>query len=803
MHGLPSHVLNLRQTLVFSTLEGSSDQESRLIATTKADIAEQLPGLFRPINTSKNAHELTDHSVYLSQSARSDVARWIRQNLISRLTSRTKSNAYDDDNQQINESSSYTGSFMTMAEFRTIRRVLEGVGDYAILADVLNMLSDQVGGQTLTALTDTVNYHFDVFNAIGAANELFQKLSHNVELDGQDLEEAALESLIDLGCRLSDTDQAIRRLRKELSARAPKPSAAVCSPISDTMVEALQSTEPTFADEMDQMLASGTSIDKQNLARVFGTIISHLEKSFDESSHLIVRFSQLLARLRGFGPKLFDALLDNWIQNWLEAERSRDFSRSLAPMICSKVSSLGTILASVNRVMATTGVDQCVKLALDTLALVLGAISEKMTVVEYRSYRLFDQLQSLIRTSPTSILTIISCVVNACDSNDLSTQKRAKVLFQSTAVKDLAHTLLLQQSELASMSSPSMVDFYLNPAMQRAFGRVRHLNEPSDTLGLAPRDRIMSILKNISDFNIFLAYLELKAVLASSTNASEDPSIALSEVMVERARLSADGHVDLLAYLVSELSADQAIPVRHRAESEVLAWAVGDSKATSVGRNEPVLALMAIVEASAFCVPAAETWPLLEKLVEALANLLPTSQPDSGLAKSAAGSNQGLQRVEVLLRLLVVHHSGIQHPKSSQPLLFHLLMSLSLLLIHPLLTSSSTLSNHIFDVLTLLSDSLPDETRSRCIRSLRDHHRIRDPRLRFIFGYSDTVESEWLRLITTPPSMADLRLEGATTIHSKPYPLRKWETMQDATPVATENDTSLSLTLFGSRKSVL
>ena len=348
-----------------------------------------------------------------------------------------------------------------------------------------------------------------------------------------------------------------------------------------------------------------------------------------------------------------------------------------------------------------------------------------------------------------------------------------------------------------------MIEFYLNPAMQTAIGRTLHLNEPGDTIRSEPRDRVMSILNNVSDFNISLAHLELKMILASSTSASEDSSVTLSKIMIERASATADGRVDLLAYLVSELSANQAIPVRERAENEVLAWAVGNSRMTSVECNGPISALMAIIEATAFCVPNAETWPLLEKIVEALANLLPSLQPDSGHADPGAESNQGLQRVEVLLRMLVVHRSGIQQPKSSQTPLFHLLMSLSLLLIHPLLTSSPTISNRIFDVLTLLSDSLPENTRVRCIRSLRDHHRIRDPRLKFIFGYSDTVESEWLQLTTKTPSTAESRLEGATVTHLKPYPLRRWEMMQDATPVATENDTSLSLTLFGSRKSVL
>ena len=771
----------------------------------KAGIVEQLPGLFQAISPSNSPQELTDHSVYLSQSAKSDIARWIRHNLTSRHRAPIKSNAGDDNKQQMNQSSSRNGSFVTLAEFCTIRRVLEDVEDFAILADVLNLLSNQVEGQTLTAVTDTVNHYFDVFNAIGAAGKLFHKLFHNLEVDGQELEEESLESLMDLGSRLSNTDQAMRKLRKGSSAYTSKRSAAVCSPISDTMVETLQLTELTFADEMEQMLTSGNTMDKQNLTRVFGTITGHLEKLFDESSHLIIRFSQLLARLRGFSQKVFDSLLDDWLRVWLEAERSRDFSVSIAPMICSKVTSLSAILAAVKRTIASTEGGQCYKanLALDTLALILGARSEKMTVVGYRGYRVPDQLQSLIRTSPISILTMVMYAVDACDSKDKSTRNRARNLVQSVVVKDLVDTLLLRQPKLATQSSDNMVDSYMNPATQEALSRVLHLARPGETLPLEIRDKIISILDNLSDFNISLVHLELKAILASSTSTPEESSICLSELLIERASTSADGHVDLLANIVSELSADKAIPVRDRAEREVLARAVRNGKATTLGCNDPTSALMAIVEASAFRVPTEEPWPLFENVVEALAEFLPSLQADNDLTNPGAASEQGLQRIEVLLRLLVIHHSGIQHPTSSQTLLFNLLMSLSLLLIHPLLASSPTLPHYIFDVLTLLSDSLSDETRSRCIRSLRDHHRVRDPRLRFIFGYSDTVEREWLQLSTKLPTVAESRLEGATTIHSKPYPLRKWEMMQDATPVAAENDTSLSLTLFGARKSVL
>ena len=124
-------------------------------------------------------------------------------------------------------------------------------------------------------------------------------------------------------------------------------------------------------------------------------------------------------------------------------------------------------------------------------------------------------------------------------------------------------------------------------------------------------------------------------------------------------------------------------------------------------------------------------------------------------------------------------------------------MSLGVLFARPSSGASSSLIAYLYDVLTLLSDILSDETRSRCIHTLRDHYHIRDPQLLFTFGYSEVAEEERLHLVTRP----SLGTELETT--AQPFLLRQWEMMQDATPLMGDNDTSLSLTLFGARKSVL
>ena len=163
--------------------------------------------------------------------------------------------------------------------------------------------------------------------------------------------------------------------------------------------------------------------------------------------------------------------------------------------------------------------------------------------------------------------------------------------------------------------------------------------------------------------------------------------------------------------------------------------------------------------------------------------------------------------IHVLLRLLTTHQTTAQHPNFPQATLYSIVMSLSAFLIHPYLSKQSVLVDHIHDVLTLLSDSLTEESRIRCISTLRNHYYTLDSRLSPIFGFPDLTEDDRLRLVTnftTGPELEAPDIAGGyLKMANQFFSLRRWEMMQDATPLLGENDASLSLTLFGARRSVL
>ena len=796
MHGLPSHILNLRNMLL-TTLGVPAEREGSKIATAKASISVQVPDFFL-WDASSGLGAGYDDFVSSSQTVRSAVALWIRQTLFSRIKVYHPNFTASEMSKELNPDK-VASCLVTLEQFYAIRRILEDAEDFAILADILNILSDEVQGPILTAVSDTVNQYFDVFIAIGAASDIFRKLFHRVEESHgpEVLQKPFLESLIDLAYRLSNTAQEVQRLRNDMLALLPRLSAVAFSPISDNMIEAVQTAEPTFADEMEQMLAGGTSMDKQTLTRVFGTMIGHLEASFEESSQSGIRISQLLARLRRFGPKVFDALLKGWLQKWLRTDHQVNPAIILSPMICSKAVSLKVVLDSAAHLLVLEGHRNGeASLALDVLDMITAASSGPMLIVEYRGYRLLDQVRRVVRMSPGSISALLGVVVETCRATKAPLRTRARARAKDLSVRHLIETLVLQQP-----ITPREVTYALaNTDLQTAFWGVLNQAHLGDSSQIDRHNKISSLLNSINDFNLPLVQLKLRAVL-SDTRVLGNAEETLSDIIVERASASKEGCVDLWARLVSELPVIHAASVREKAETQMICLGVSDTTLRGYGDKTRLDGLAAIIEAAGFSVSDAETSPFLDQIADGLSVICSSPQLDKCQHDHDESNLDNVcQSIDVLVSLLIIHQSTIQHPRFSQSALFQVLISLSRLLIHPILASHPTLPTYVFDTLALLSDSFSDETRTRCIRTLRDHYHSQDPRLRFIFGYPTTVNSELLQLVTKSSTMTEAKSESATI---QPYSLRKWEMMQDATPVSTENDTSLSLTLFGARKSVL
>lgn len=797
LHDLPSHVLNLRHSLL-SSLAIPLNYEANIITAVKARLAEQIPSFF-PCNKPSSTM-LDSSSAVLSQAVKSEVARYIRQTLIARLQLRNSFNLDPvDSDLHVSKAGEECPDVITLAQFQTLRRVLEEYGSFSVLADLLNILSTETQGSISAALCDTVNFHFDIFDAIGAAADLFRKLCDQLaDLSGQEIvEKAFVESLVDLGRRLPETTQEIQKLRKHACLYAPKTLAAACSPISDNTVEANPSAQPTFADDMDQILAGGTSMDKQTLTRVFEMIMAHLEKTLQDPGNSISRIAQLLARLRGFDVNVFDFLFQEWLRRWLHSDSRPKLLAMLPQMVCFKVVSFKVALNTIAQESQCDNIpNDSLGLAVEALEVVIEAHSEYMPIVEFRAYRMSNQLLRLIRTDSSSLRHILRLVTASCASANSSVRMSALSQFRSPSVRCLFETVLLQSSRNTGKDDYPLC-FDMTPLdSQQVTASLLYPDDPDNALSRDTRTRISNTLDCLSEFNIHLAQLELRTVLELATERSDELEAAFSEILIKQVIASTNVRLELLACIVLELPVGQATSIRERAEGELLAIFDIDSK-TKVDHVR-LHSLISIIEAATFSIIDGETTPFVEQVTQRLHHITALA-PVANEQNNNSGPEDESSLVGLLLRLIVIHQMTIQNTRFPQNALSRLLIALSLLLCDLSISSCSSLQHQTLDVLTLLSDSLTDDTRARCIHTLRDQYRIKDPRLFFVFGYDEIVENEWLHLVTKTPSAA----EGVATTITQPYALRRWEMMQDATPLATENDTSLSLSLFGARKSVL
>lgn len=340
--GLPAHVLNLRQILQAST--GSSiTKEFEGLAAAKAEIATKVPGFFsHPRVPEFTAQYAPDK---LSQTIKSALGRWVRHTVASRLLcGRPGTEHYD-----LLRVGTARRQFIliSLEQFQNIRSVLENLDEFPILADVIKICCNSIDMTVLTAASDTVNYHFEIFSAMGAVSDLFQALySRYEDLHSQKLIEKSLtESLIDLDSRLSRSRQVGGYLHSNLLMYKQNSIVAARSPLSDYRGEAMHPSELAFIDRVEQSFTSGTLMETQILEQTFAKIMMRLQESWYSSVDKPARnLGALLMRLRNYGVSLFEKLMCQWLDEFLVSKARPKLRDCMPSLICAGVITLSTVL---------------------------------------------------------------------------------------------------------------------------------------------------------------------------------------------------------------------------------------------------------------------------------------------------------------------------------------------------------------------------------------------------------------------------------------------------------------------------
>jgi mediator of RNA polymerase II transcription subunit 12 len=327
-------VLNLRNTLLHGigfTVETEEDQ----LNAGEDYVASQIPGLFESWSPSEAPEEMDVSE--LTCSIRLSLGCLLRQQVASKVQSTDQAASKTTLND-----GTINISTLTAADVYSIRELVEKLGDFSILADILGMVVNSCELSILAAVADTLHYHYKTFVAIGAFKSLFQRLASRYALlrTERPPERELFLSLADLSRTAKADPQMLHLLRYDLGRCEPKNSLAACSPASDNMTDILQTTKMDTDDEINHILSSGTNMDEQIIARVFMKITSQLEEHVKKDQTRSNTFATWFYRLRSFDEKTFERLMNEYLMNLLTTHQGRILLATLPTLIAAGCTTL-------------------------------------------------------------------------------------------------------------------------------------------------------------------------------------------------------------------------------------------------------------------------------------------------------------------------------------------------------------------------------------------------------------------------------------------------------------------------------
>ncbi|KAK2783012.1 RNA polymerase II mediator complex subunit [Emmonsiellopsis sp. PD_33] len=619
---LPSHISNLRNTLLSRT-GFSIAGESTTVQQIKASLRRRLPNMFTE-SSSDGDSEMTDDIDFpaLTWTVRSEIGTWIRDQVASYIKTSLKS-AMDS-----NFSSDIKTSALTAEEFFDIRYVLESLDDLSMLADVLKHSSGSDDVAVLASAVDTLNYHFNSFNAIGATSDLFRSFTtayvriSKTELALQDL----ITSLLDVGIKLPTELSTVSVLRRDLAQRDRKLAMPASSPVSDHIADTLNTANPTFTEELDQLLASGNSMDEPTMVRVFDSLSKRLQSGSIDGKQRASETARYFAQLRTFNAKLFDHLMIKWVILMLKSHSRPSLSTVLPPLVGVGCVTFQGFYALTRSLLQSDkqreAIPDLMGLRFNMLKLVESRSSSETGPQDFISYRfrIFRQ-EYTSQFCPDIISTIQDLLAENTQDGTLRQDSRSSL---DNTVLPLLCELIVRHPRLVGIDSADrLLDKY--PACydlaHQALGFLLGSQVPS---GVAAAEET---IESINDFSLPFCLMKLRLLFNSETDA--EVKRRMFDLVFEAAKSNVHKGLSHWVDVVGTLHADAAQEIRQRAEEQLLSIVLSSqpmspAQESGAGPTLPSLALvyLRIVEDLSYSIPDAGVPSLGPVLVEKLNTVL-------------------------------------------------------------------------------------------------------------------------------------------------------------------------------------
>ncbi|KAK3336849.1 hypothetical protein B0T19DRAFT_410762 [Cercophora scortea] len=841
---LPNHALTQSQKAlrggVLRRASFSVDEEAR-----DAELAIQflrqslrLPvDLTNPIFPRKPASisKLSKRIGISSRALKAEIGYWLRTCLAI--------------NTEHKEKSGSGGPEISCAMFHNIRTVLEAAEDFSMLADILRTLTSYSNVEILAAIADTVNRHLFIMAALGVSKHIFGNLHRRLMALVPEQGIGArplLASLAGLASRIPGLEELAAQLKRDLALSDRHSPVDACSPVSDNMAARIQDDDGDLPEEIEKLLASGTSLDRHTMDRLFQTVSQRLQTCWAKPDEKQRVYAALLNRLRIFDTQHFDSLMDKWLFHVRTLGDRPSILRIFPLLICLGCLTMSTVLgttadspgtrtAGVSRPPAPGATGSLVvqktyptRYMQEVLQLFTTTISPNGLLTPEECYRfsiLQDQAQ---RDNPKELLGLIRLALSeysyARSQNDSEglplddpdTQARLLELVKLLVLKDATGVARALAVKSPDAHVGSWIDYMTTKLLIPTADNQTHVTF----------DQVLELTNEFT-----LPFCQVKLQLSLASNEQSSPEYAdRQQSHVELFANAMDKAIDARNIswtgMLSCLSPEITHHLKSRAQSRFL------DLLPSI-RNQPPMDrtldqslqmaenLLSVIDAIIRGGSMGRQPQLVPAMVDKFADLWEIlASPDSE-AKPPVLNHW----LPLLLNLTTLHAQTFDTSKPSNEVRAKALIVCAGLIqeldtLHTPAMDTIALSSRIFDLACLFVDNLAEEMRVTCVVALKNT--TSDPRLRYIFSFLENPSENLMLshkdkapagaglhssriggpmqggLLGTPPSLWGLDCPPSERLSV--FHFRKWEILSEPTPNVGDNDTAVSLCLFEARK---
>ena len=716
--------------------------------------------------------------------------------------------------------------------FTVARDVLERVGDIASLATLIQSASSTGNAALLATLSDSVNLHAESFAALGRLTSLVDDLTEQyIHLRSQQpLDRTLILALTGLVGRVPDKAPFVRLLNGDLVICEQQNSVAVCSPASDSLI-GMTAWSLDSENDIDEVFASGNSMDEQLMQRVFMRIMQRALKPVPPGPEPVSRVGGWLNQLRSVDTSGgFDQLVQNHLRNSLKSPAT---SSTALRVITSLVSSGCITLGAV------ADIAKEIKTSQAAAGILRAFISETIVDTGLHNSEIYRYRLQQARCQVEHTNSLITLIIAACEAPGFTVDDPDLVRFAIRSFCARPESILrIFEDATRSTAVVASVGRMVNTILQCERGTA----EESRDLDLR------SIINMANPLSLLYCVGTIRYFKSMPTFSSDDESVLADSILASFASQS-----EVWPQLLETAGSVVNKAIHEWAQDQLLVLASyeeGMQKQGKHGQLERHLDLLAVTKQAA---DHGDSTNVLITITEKLKCMeRRVSELDSFKADSNVEVADLLYGIRIMLQLCTMHvHALPGESDGSRQARCDLLTALCTLLVHPKLQTYQDLVEYLFDLSSTLSDQLPDFAQT--LQKLLSTGKLPlDARLTSVLGSNTSAVDSWLALasqvhpagsqqqralnkhpsqqsqMSARPQMSGQAQQSSAQQHQHQhhrwlsqsghpnpfrqdnrvpgdtkrtaFPLRRWEIMPDSTPSMGENDSSLSLGLFGARK---